>query len=233
MKSEKKLASGEWRVASELSHHSSPITHHFIVFEGPEGAGKSTQIKRLESALRDHGIEPVMTREPGGTPASDAIRKVILDPDLNINPLTEFLLYSASRAQHVDEVIKPALEQNKVVISDRFFGASVAYQGYGRGLELDFIYNLTNRVTQGIQPDLVLLLDLDPQVGLERIAARGQKDRLELADISFHQKVRQGFLEQAKANPHWHMIDALQTQDKVTEQIWQVISAQLKLKGEV
>jgi dTMP kinase len=201
----------------------------FIVFEGPEGAGKSTQIKTLEQRLHNHGIEPLMTREPGGTPASDAIRKVILDPDLHINPLTEFLLYSASRAQHVDEVIKPHLENNRIVISDRFFGASVAYQGYGRGLDLDFIYDLTKRVTQGIAPDVVLLLDIDPQLGLERIAARGQKDRLELADISFHQKVRQGFLEQAKTQSNWHIIDASQTQDKVSEQIWRVVSEQLRL----
>jgi dTMP kinase len=201
----------------------------FIVFEGPEGAGKSTQIKTLEQRLHNHGITPVMTREPGGTPASDAIRKVILDPDLHINPLTEFLLYSASRAQHVDEVIKPHLENNRIVISDRFFGASVAYQGYGRGLDLDFIYDLTKRVTQGITPDVVLLLDLDPKIGLERIAARGQKDRLELADISFHQKVRQGFLEQAKTHSNWHIIDASQTQDKVSEQIWRVVSEQLRL----
>jgi dTMP kinase len=220
------------RRKEDFSSPSSLLPPYFIVFEGPEGAGKSTQIKRLEVTLREHGTELVMTREPGGTPASDAIRKVILDPDLNINSLTEFLLYSASRAQHVDEVIKPALEQNKVVISDRFFGASVAYQGYGRGLELDFIYDLTKRVTQGIQPDLVLLLDLDSQVGLERIAARGQKDRLELADLSFHQRVRQGFLEQAKAKLHWHIIDASQTQDNVTEQIWQVVAKQLGVQSE-
>jgi dTMP kinase len=211
---------------SKVNRNPKPV---FIVFEGPEGAGKSTQIKELEQRLREHGIEPVMTREPGGTPASEAIRKVILDPDLHINPLTEFLLYSASRAQHVEELIKPNLEQHKVVISDRFFGASVAYQGYGRGLDLRFIFDLTKRVTQGITPDIVLLLDIDPQLGLERIAARGQKDRLESADISFHRKVRQGFLEQAQANPNWHIIDASQTQDKVSEQIWHVVHKQLKL----
>ena len=145
----------------------------FIVFEGPEGAGKTTQIARLAAQLRAHGVEPVLTREPGGTRAADAIRQVILEPTLTIGPLTEFLLYSASRAQHVEEVIRPALECGKLVISDRFFGASVAYQGYGRGLELDFVYSLTERVTGGLQPDLVLLLDLDPEVGLKRVAARG------------------------------------------------------------
>jgi energy-coupling factor transporter ATP-binding protein EcfA2 len=143
---------------SSSSASSSPLLNNltlktnssFIVFEGPEGAGKSTQIKHLVNALREQSLEVVQTREPGGTPAADAIRKVILDPTLTISPLTEFLLYSASRAQHVEEVIKPALEHCKVVICDRFFGASVAYQGYGRGLELEFIYSLTEKVTGGI-----------------------------------------------------------------------------------
>jgi dTMP kinase len=199
----------------------------FIVFEGPEGAGKSTQIKQLVNALCEQGLDIVQTREPGGTPAADAIRKVLLDPELTISSLTEFLLYSASRAQHVEEVIKPALEQNKVVVCDRFFGASVAYQGYGRGLELEFIYDLTTRVTQGITPDLVLLLDIDPQVGLERIAQRGQKDRLELADLSFHQKVREGFLAQAKENSNWVIINAQQNEAKVKADIWQAVQEHL------
>lgn len=201
----------------------------FIVFEGPEGAGKSTQIKHLVNKLRET-YDVVQTREPGGTPAADAIRKVILDPDLTISPLTEFLLYSASRAQHMDEVIKPALEENKTVVCDRFFGASVAYQGYGRGLELPFIYDLTKRVTQGISPDLVLLLDIDPQIGLERIAQRGQKDRLELADISFHRKVREGFLAQAKENKHWVIINAQQDEVKVKADIWQAVQKRLGVK---
>lgn len=200
----------------------------FIVFEGPEGAGKTTQIARLAARLRALGVEPVLTREPGGTRAADAIRQVILEPTLTINPLTEFLLYSASRAQHVEEVIAPALERGKTVVSDRFFGASVAYQGYGRGLELDFIYSLTERVTGGLQPDLVLLLDLDPEIGLKRIAARGHKDRLELADLEFHRRVRAGFLKQAEANSSWVVFDALQSEDALARGIWTTVESLLK-----
>ena len=206
-----------------------PQSSIFIVFEGPEGAGKTTQIARLKARLEHLGISPIVTREPGGTPAADAIRTVILDPNLLINPLSEFLLYSASRAQHVEEVIKPALDAGKTVISDRFFGASVAYQGYGRGLELDFIHNLTERVTLGIQPDLVILLDLDPKKGLERVAARGQKDRLELADLSFHRRVREGFLQQAQENENWTVLDAEQSPEKLVNIIWE--TAVLLLKG--
>ena len=200
----------------------------FIVFEGPEGAGKTTQIARLAANLRAQGLAPVLTREPGGTRAADAIRQVILEPTLTINPLTEFLLYSASRAQHVEEVIRPALERGKLVISDRFFGASVAYQGYGRGLELDFVYSLTERVTGGLQPDLVLLLDLDPEVGLKRIAARGFKDRLELADLAFHRRVRAGFLKQAEENPRWTVFDAAQGEDALARDVWATVETHLK-----
>ena len=212
-----------------LTPHASPLTPHFIVFEGPEGAGKTTQIARLAARLREQEIDLVLTREPGGTPAADAVRSVILDPDLTIDPLPEFLLYSASRAQHVAEVIVPALEENKTVISDRFAGASVAYQGYGRGLELDFVHTLTERVTQGIKPDLVLLLDLDPAVGLERVAQRGQKDRLERADLAFHRRVREGFLEQAKANDTWAIFDATQSETDLAAALWKTVREHLKL----
>lgn len=199
------------------------MANPFIVFEGPEGAGKTTQIKRLVETLKIANVSPVVTREPGGTPAADAIRSVILNPTLEINALSEFLLYSASRAQHVDEVIKPAIEMGKTVICDRFFGASVAYQGYGRGLDLDFIYDLTQRVTQSIKPDLVLLLDIDPELGLKRIASRGQKDRLELADISFHRRVREGFLAQAKDNTSWVVLNANQNEDNLAAMIWATV----------
>ena len=199
----------------------------FIVFEGPEGAGKTTQIRRLTARLQALDIAPVVTREPGGTAAADAVRTVILDPQLTIGPLAEFLLYSASRAQHVEEVIQPSLSGGRWVISDRFYGASVAYQGYGRGLELDFIASLTDRVTGGLEPDIVILLDIEPAKGLQRVAARGQKDRLELADLSFHQRVRTGFLKQAQHNPTWVVFDAGQEETVLADSIWETLNKQL------
>jgi dTMP kinase len=199
----------------------------FIAFEGPEGSGKSTQIRLLRQKLCEEGLEPVVTREPGGTPASDAIRAVLLDPDLSINPLSEFLLYSASRSQHVEEVIAPALQAGRLVISDRFAGASVAYQGYGRGLELSFIHDLTARVTGSIRPHLTILLDLDPAEGLARVAARGQKDRLERADLSFHQRVRTGFLEIARADASWVVLDATQSVYKLSNAVWDAVQARV------
>ena len=137
----------------------------FVVFEGPEGAGKTTQVARLAARLRAAGADPVTTREPGGTPAGDRIRGVLLDPGLRVDPATEFLLYAAARAQHVAEVIGPALAAGRTVLSDRFTAASMAYQGYGRGLDRDWIRDVNGRVTAGVRPDLVVLLDLEPGVG--------------------------------------------------------------------
>jgi len=128
----------------------------FVVFEGPEGAGKSTQLALLRGRLTAAGRDPVFTREPGGTPTGDAIRSVVLDPQLRVDPLTEFLLYSAGRAQHVADVIAPALAAGRDVVSDRFTAASVAYQGYGRGLELQLVERLNLRVTNGLTPDLTV-----------------------------------------------------------------------------
>ena len=203
----------------------------FIAFEGPEGAGKTTQIGRLAEKLAGRGLAPLITREPGGTPAADAIRQVVLEPAFTIGPLAEFLLYSASRAQHVDEVVRPALERGRIVISDRFAGASVAYQGYGRGLELPFVKSLTERVTSGLRPDLTLLLDLEPEAGLARVAGRGQKDRLERADLSFHRRVRQGFLEQARGDESWVVLDASLDEAALAGRVWAVVGQRLDLEG--
>jgi dTMP kinase len=203
----------------------------FIVFEGPEGAGKSTQLKRLAARLAQVGIDPVVTREPGGTAAAEAIRQVLLDPQLAISPLSEFLLYSASRAQHVAELIRPALADGRVVICDRFVASSVAYQGYGRGLELAFIDEVSRRVTGGLMPDLTLLLDIDPAAGLQRIAARGRKDRLEQADMAFHQRVRAGYLEQYQRNGDWRCFDATLSEAALAEAIWQQVSPLLAKVG--
>ena len=175
----------------------------FIVLEGPEGAGKSTLALQLAEWLRERvagrPTTVTLTREPGGTPVSDAIRTVLLDPGQQIAPLTEFLLYSASRAQHVEDVIRPALEAGGAVICDRFTASSVAYQGAGRGLDQEFVTDLNSRVSHGCLPDLTILLDIDPEKGLERIRRRGEADRLERADSGFHHRVAESFRSQSAA----------------------------------
>ena len=201
----------------------------FIAFEGPEGAGKSTQLRRLHERLQAEGLEPIVTKEPGGTPLGERVRElVLLEPDLDITPLSEFLLYSASRAQLVQEVIKPALTAGKLVLCDRFAGASVAYQGYGRGLPLEFIHTVAQQATEGLEPALTLLFDIEPEVGLARVAARGQKDRLEGADLAFHQRVREGFLAQAKTNPTWRTFDASLSEAELEKLIWEVVQPYLR-----
>jgi dTMP kinase len=200
----------------------------FIVFEGPEGAGKSTQVNLLARQLAAAGLDPLVTREPGGTPAGDAIRTVLLDPALRIDALTEFLLYSANRAQHVAEVIRPALAAGRIVISDRFTASSVAYQGYGRELDLGFVAGLNEHAAGGVVPDLTLLLDLAVQDGLQRIARRGTRDRLEQADLEFHERVRQGFLKQARSAAAWHKLDASLPETVLAERIWQKVQPLLQ-----
>ena len=201
----------------------------FIAFEGPEGAGKSTQLRHLAARLETLGRDPLVTKEPGGTPVGERIRQlVLLEPELAIAPVTEFLLYSASRAQHVKDVIAPALEAGRTVVCDRFAGASVAYQGNGRELPRAFIDTVTATVTGGIKPDVTLLFDIEPEVGLARVARRGQKDRLEQADLSFHRRVRQGFLQQVEADSSWLTFDAALAETELQALVWEALAPRLR-----
>ncbi|EYB67849.1 thymidylate kinase [Deinococcus phoenicis] len=204
------------------------MTPPFITFEGPEGAGKSTQLARLAARLAEAGVPHLVTREPGGTPLGTRVREVLLDPALSIDPLPEFLLYSASRAQLVAHVIRPALARGEVVVCDRYADSSLAYQGFGRGLGAAFLADLTREVTGGLVPDLTVLLDLDPAVGLSRAASRGAPDRLERADLGFHTRVRGGFLTLAARDPaRFLVLDATRDVDALAGDIWRAVEERL------
>ncbi|QLG10531.1 dTMP kinase [Deinococcus sp. D7000] len=207
---------------------SRPDTGLFVSFEGPEGAGKSTQIAHLIRRLDGLNLSHTVTREPGGTPLGSRVREVLLDPELTIDPLPEFLLYSASRAQLVANVIRPALGRGEVVVCDRYADSSLAYQGFGRGLDAELLRGITAAATGGLWPHLTVLLDLDPQLGLERAARRGQPDRLERADLAFHQRLRQGFLELADADPERFLVlDATLDEAELEQRIWEAVRSRL------
>lgn len=174
----------------------------FITLEGNEGCGKSTQIKLLADRLRRDGRNVFVTREPGGTRAGDGIREVLLDAkNERMTPEAETLLYMASRAQLVEEVLKIELKRRDIVLSDRWLDATVAYQGYGAGVDVKWIEELGRRVTQGVKPDVTLFLDLSVSVGLRRAKKRHKADRMELKKEAFHRKVRNGFLKIAQKEP--------------------------------
>ncbi|CUS02438.2 Thymidylate kinase [Candidatus Promineifilum breve] len=202
----------------------------FITFEGPEGGGKSTQIQMLAERLRRQGYGVVMTREPGGTAIGDQIRDVLHDTaNTAMSPTAELLLYSASRAQHVAEVIRPALAAGQVVLCDRFADSSMAYQGYGRGLDRAMLAALTAIATGGLTPDLTLLLDLDVERGLARRAERGEEmNRLDLEAVGFHQRVRAGYHALAAAEPvRWISLDADRPVAAVAADVWRVVAERL------
>nr|WP_218649632.1 dTMP kinase [Pseudomonas taiwanensis] len=189
----------------------------FITLEGPEGAGKSTNREYLAERLRSHGIEVVLTREPGGTPLAERIRELLLTPsDETMGADTELLLVFAARAQHLQGVIKPALARGAVVLCDRFTDATYAYQGGGRGLSSERIAQLENFVQGDLRPDLTLVFDLPVEIGLSRAAARGRLDRFEQEQRSFFEAVRQTYLQRAQAaSDRYKVVDASLTLGEV------------------
>lgn len=203
----------------------------FITFEGGEGAGKSTAIKRLVKKLTADGYDIVLTREPGGTPISEEIRNVILDrQNTEMDPMTEALLYAASRRQHIVQKILPALKEGKLVLCDRFLDSSLAYQGGARGLGIKRIYDLNQFATDGLKPDLTILFDIVPEMGLKRISANAEREvnRLDVEKLAFHHAVRDAFHELWRQEPERIVIiDAAKTPDIVFDEAYTAIKNKL------
>ncbi len=198
----------------------------FLTFEGGEGSGKTTQIQKLVDALHKQKREILQTREPGGTQVGQLIRNILLNGDhTHLNSMAELLLYAADRAQHIAEIIRPTLEAGKIVLCDRFTDATLAYQGYGRGLDLKVIAGLNQLATAGLKPDLTFLLDIPVQIGLTRSKARLKKensteDRFEKETLAFHERVRKGYLDLAKKEPdRFRILDATQDAETIHQQI--------------
>jgi len=200
----------------------------FITFEGIEGCGKSTQAKRLVNRLKELAVPLVFTLEPGGTSVGQKIRRILLDSrNQHLSPLAELLLYAADRAQHVEEVIKPALEQEKWVLCDRFFDATTVYQGYARGLDMKLIVTLNEKASPGIRPDITFLIDCAVEVGLERALKRNKiqfqegQDRFEREKKDFHETVREGYLHMAMEDPErFVVVDGTLKEDELEEIIF-------------
>ena len=210
----------------------------FITFEGPEGSGKSTQIVRLQRFLEGKGLRPLVTREPGGTEIGDQIRAVLHDvANMAMCPNTEILLYSASRAQIVGEVIRPALEQGQVILCDRYADSTMAYQGYGHGLDLDVLAMITRFATAGLVPDLTIYLDVPVEQGLSRKhqafeAGESELNRMDRKELAFHRRVRAGYLEMAAQEPaRWVIVDASRPIEVVQADIREHVIAALGADG--
>lgn len=194
----------------------------FIVLEGPDRCGKSTQAKMLYNQLVARGKEVILTREPGGTPTAEKIRQIVLEPGLDIRPMAELLLYEASRAQHTQEKILPALEAGKIVICERYTMSTCAYQGYGRGIDLKIIDTLNKIATLGTVPDLTLVFLMSDKY----FTQRGEylfSDRLEQEDISFRQKMRKGYLEMIERTPHAYLLDADKNIEEIQARVLQLL----------
>ena len=201
----------------------------FLTFEGPDGSGKTTQVAPLAEFLTQLGYQVLITREPGGTAIGDQIRQVLSDlKNTGMHPRSETLLFLAARAQLVEEVIKPHLEDGYIVLCDRYADSTMAYQGYGHQNDLTQIRSLINFATGGLKPDLTLLLDVGAEAGLKRKAEGTEWNRLDAYSLEFHQRVRQGYAALAQAEPErWVVIDADQPEEKVQERIRQVVLSHL------
>jgi dTMP kinase len=202
----------------------------FITLEGPDGGGKSTQARLLVEYLTARGTPALLTREPGGTTIGDQIRRTLMDlGNTGMQPRTEILLFSASRAQIVHQVIRPRLEAGGVVVCDRFYDSTLAYQGYGHGLDLTALRAITEFATGGLRPDLTFLIDLPAEDGLRRRRRGGQWNRLDAYDLGFHQRVRQGYFDLAAAEPdRWVTVDATRPVETVQSEIRRLVEARLE-----
>ena len=206
----------------------------FITLEGIEGSGKTTQIGRLVAFLEKRGIECVATRQPGGTRIGETIRSILLDPANGaLSAKTELLLYLADRSQHIFELIRPSLKEGKTVICDRYFDATLVYQGFARGLNIELIRQLHQILFDDLKPDLTLLLDLAPRIGLQRAWRQlnsgqrpGRESRFEAETLAFHEKVRAGYLELARIEPdRFRIVDAARSQDQVFNSIGKIVAS--------
>jgi dTMP kinase len=202
----------------------------FITFEGIEGCGKTTQLARLQSYLNAQGRHVEVTREPGGTPLSEAIRKLLLDPTHgHLSPTAELLLYESARAQHVDERLRPALEAGAIVLCDRFADSTTAYQGAGRNLSAESVATLHQVATRGVWPDLTILIDVPVEVGLARVARAREKDRMELEPLQFHERVRAAFLLLAQLqSDRIKVVDGTRSVDDVAVAVRDLMDATLR-----
>lgn len=208
---------------------------YLITFEGPEGSGKTTVMRKLADHLEEQGYKVIKTREPGGTVISEKIRDIILDINhVEMNPETEALLYAASRTQHIAEVIKPNIEKGCIVLCDRYLDSSLVYQGYARGLGIDKVLDMNKYAVQNALPDLTVFFDIKPRIGLNRIKQNHRvQDRLDLEQISFHEKVYNGYMEICKRfKDRIEIVDAEKDQDTVYNSVLELISKFLEKHNE-
>jgi dTMP kinase len=203
----------------------------FITLEGPEGSGKTLQLPKIADYLRQSGYDVLTTREPGGTSISEQIRTVLHNlENKEMDPRTEILLFQASRAQLVEQIIRPHLDKGGIVVSDRYADSTLAYQGYGHQIDIDSLRALVLFATGGLKPDLTILLDVDVEIGLRRKELKGEWNRLDAYNLDFHQRVRQGYLRLVQAEQErWEVIDASQSPAKVQDEMRRVVAERLKI----